>query len=241
MSRFARVDSIEALRAFRIALCRFGEAVGNALVQSESEIQRTDLWLRQDRQPYWRAETRKRAEIANRARVALKIRQQQKSPLGGRPSCVEEEQAFAAAKRRLDEAETKQRNVQQWIRRLEEETFEFRGLVQGLRQEIETTLPKMLSRLDNMIASLESYAHVPSGSDPGTTRLPAGDAPDTMAREPMDADEQRAARSATDETAGSGPAAPVSSDSEAAEAESPEQAPADPPETESREQRETKD
>ena len=107
MSRFARVDSIDAIKELRITLCKFAETVGNGLDEAETEIRRTGLWLENEQKRYWKDECRKRAELLTRAKIELKKKKLQKTPLGGRPSCVEEEKAFKLAKRRFEESEQK--------------------------------------------------------------------------------------------------------------------------------------
>jgi len=157
MSQFARVESVEALQEFRVSLCKFAEAVQTGLVEADAEISRAGHWLRQDRDLYWKAEARKRAELLNRAKIALSQKKHTKTPLGGRPSCVEEEKAFAVAQRRYEEAQTKLASIKRWSRQLDEETFQYRGQVQGLTQAIDSDVPNALARLDRMMEALEHY------------------------------------------------------------------------------------
>ena len=123
MSEFVHVDSIEALNAFRVMLCKAAEQVGLGLEAADVEIQRTIHWLQQEQRMHWKGELRKRNELANRAALELKRKQQEKTPSGHRYSCVDEKKALAVAKRRLEEAQQKLANVQRWARQLEEEAF----------------------------------------------------------------------------------------------------------------------
>ena len=45
MSTTARVDSIDALKSFRVSLIKFAEEANAALAGAESEMQRTIGWL----------------------------------------------------------------------------------------------------------------------------------------------------------------------------------------------------
>lgn len=168
MSEFARVDSIEALKELRVSLCKFAEAVDVGLGEAESEIQHTAIWLKQEQQAYWKAQIHKRTELVTRAKIELNKKKLQKTPLGGRYSCVDEEKALAAAQRRLDQAEQKLANVGRWIRQLEQEAFSYRGLVQGLGQAVGLDVPNAVARLDSMIDALESYVSIPAPSEEGT-------------------------------------------------------------------------
>jgi hypothetical protein len=157
MSEFARVESVEALKDFRVTLCKVAEEIGVGLEEADGEIQRTIIWLKQEQHTYWKGEVRKRGELMTRAKLELKRKQEQKTPLGGRYSCVDEKKALAVAQRRFEEAEQKLANVRRWSRQLEEEAFSYQGGIRSLSQMISSGIPNGLAQLDNMIVSLESY------------------------------------------------------------------------------------
>jgi hypothetical protein len=183
MSNFARVESIDVLKQFRASLCKFAEAAMLALAEAGGEVQRTDLWLKQDRRRYWQKELRKRTDQFLRAKLELeRKRVYEKSPLGGKMSCVEEKKAFAAAKRRLEEAEEKMQNVQRWIPRLEKEAFTYQGVSQGLTGNLEIKVPNALARLDNMITALEAYMELTVPAD-ATTKVGEPETPIAGIRE----------------------------------------------------------
>ncbi|NLX12996.1 MAG: hypothetical protein GXY44_04975 [Phycisphaerales bacterium] len=157
MSEQARVDSVERLQTFRVQLCRSAESIETALSEAEQDIHRTRNWLHQDQQTYWKSELRKRTELYHRAKLALKRRQNEKTPLGGHYSYVDEKKAVDAAKRRLEEAEQKIANVRRWLRQLDKEADEYKAVVQRLGRYMEADVPRSLARLDQMIAALEAY------------------------------------------------------------------------------------
>lgn len=158
MRDFARVDSIDALKDFRVSLCKFADTVKVGLDEADHEIDRTALWLKQDQSSYWKSQVRKYQELVTRAKIELNRKQQQKTPLGGRYSCVDEKKALAVAQRHYDEAVQKVANVRRWIRQFDQETFDYRGAIQGLISMLDGDLPNALALLDNMITALEAYA-----------------------------------------------------------------------------------
>jgi len=158
MRDYAKVDSIDALKDLRVSLCKFADAIKAALEEAEGEIDRTAIWLKQDQNSYWKGQVRKYQELVTRAKIELNRKLHEKTPLGGRYSCVDEKKALAAAQRRCDEAELKLANVHRWARQLDQEAFTYKGVAQGLLQMVEADLPHALAQLDNMITALESYA-----------------------------------------------------------------------------------
>lgn len=158
MSQAARVESIEKLKDLRVSLIVFIDSARTGLLEAEAEIQRADMWLKNDQPRYWKSQIMARQEMVTRARIALNQKKLAHTPLGGHYSCVDEEKALQLARRRLEEAETKLANVQRWSRRLDEEVFEYKGQVQSLARTIESDLPTAVAQLDRMIESLESYA-----------------------------------------------------------------------------------
>jgi hypothetical protein len=158
MGEFVRVESVDALKRFRVALCQLVEVVSAGLDEAEAEIQRTAFWVQNEQSDYWKRQAAKWAENCVRAKSALSQKRTQLTALGSRYSCVDEEKALAAAERKVEEARQKQINVRRWRRLLDEEGFSYQGLSQGLRVMLQGDIPNALAQLDNMIASLEAYA-----------------------------------------------------------------------------------
>ena len=175
MSRFARVDSIDSLQDFRVALCKFTELAKNGLNEAEAEIQRAEIWVKQDQATYWKAQVRRRREEVTRAKIALKRVKESKSPLGGRYSGVDEAKALKRALQRSEEAERKLANVHRWSRQLEKEAFGYKGLAQALGQAVELDVPVALAHLDKMIDALSSYVALTPPGRRGEDGEGAGD------------------------------------------------------------------
>jgi len=158
MGRFAKVSSVDTLKELRSNLCTFAHIASTALEEAGSDIQRTLMWLKQDRYRYWKVESRKRSEQFVRAKLELKRKQDiETSPMGGTYSFIDEKKALAIAQRNLEEAEQTLQNIQRWIPLLEREAYAFRGISQGLMDLVEVEVPNSCAMLDRMIDSLEAY------------------------------------------------------------------------------------
>ncbi len=158
MGRFDKVGSVDTLKELLSNLCTFAHIASTALEEANSDIQRTLMWLKQDRYRYWKVESRKRSEQYVRAKLELKRKQDiETSPLGGTYSFIDEKKALAVAQRAFEEAEQKLQNIQSWAPQLEREAYAFRGISQGLMDLVDVEVPNSCALLDRMIDSLESY------------------------------------------------------------------------------------
>lgn len=175
MSGYARVGSIEVLREFRASLCTFAHTAATALEESYSEIQRTALWLKQQQYSYWKSQVRTCSEEYQKARLGLKSKQNyDASGLGAKYSYIDEKKILAAAQRKLELAQQKLANVQRWATRFEKESFDYKGLIQGLMDVAEVEIPKAMAQIDRMVDVLESYvALAPQASGPEATGEPS--------------------------------------------------------------------
>src|SRR5688572_2944734 len=127
MSGYARVESVDALRAFRQALIKFAETANVALADAEGEMTRVLVWLETEQDTYWQSQIRKRHEDLERAREALRQKKLYKTPTGNTQSAVEEEKMLKIAQRRLEEAEQKLKNVRRYVPRLQKELQNYKG------------------------------------------------------------------------------------------------------------------
>lgn len=161
----ANVQSIEALKQFRVALCKFVEAARSSLGEADADLQRHIFWLNDDRRRHWKEQLRKRGEQLRQAKMALLQKKLEKTATGGRPSCVDEEKAFALAERRFEEAQIKSANTTRWIRKLDEQMFEFKGLLQMFNHALDVDVVNGLAWLDRMVESLEAYVALAPPAD----------------------------------------------------------------------------
>ncbi len=165
MSAAANVQSLEAIREFRGALQQFGEQATDGLDSIHAQIHRVNDWLQHERPAYWQQQIRRGYDQLAEARTSLE--QCRMRTVGGhRPACLEEKQAVARAKARLEQAQEKLKVVRHWQRLVEEEASEFRGRCSQLDSLLQRDLPRMRGLLDRILASLASYVTIRSPETP---------------------------------------------------------------------------
>ena len=201
MSR-AHVDSIDALKTFRVALIKFAEEANVALATAESELQRTIGWLERDQLSFWQMQIRKRQELLGRAQEALRMKKLFPDASGRFPTPIEEEKAVRKWKAALEEAQTKLANCKKYGRLLQREVMNYKGGVQRFSTWVQAEVPNAVARLDRMVGKLEAYValSVPSHHSPvreaSLSAFGATEAPASMAR-PVDEPQPTPAEDAT--------------------------------------------
>jgi hypothetical protein len=168
MNQLAHVESTDPLKEFRVALCQFAAVAATALEEAEMEVQRTVAWLGQEQLARWKTEVRQRGERLKQAELALKSKKYYlRSELDGARAFDEEQKAVNAARRRLEEAQQKLEHVRRWIPQLEQEAFNFKGMIQGMYHVVEVEIPNARAQIDRMVDALEGYGAVaaPSGGE----------------------------------------------------------------------------
>ena len=183
MATGARVESIDALKNFKITLVKFGEKISAALEDAESEMGHLLNWLENEQSAYWATQIRKRHDALEKAREALRMKKLFKDATGRTPSAVDEEKAVAVAKRRLDLAEQKAIETKKWVGRMQKEILLYKGQVMRLVTAASTDIPAAASQLNNYVLMLEKYTSVPveAGS---AAAMPTGEGSMTRAAEP---------------------------------------------------------
>jgi hypothetical protein len=166
MSGPVRVDAIDSLKHFRIALLKFAEAADKAMCDVEADLQHQVNWLENEQATFWQGQIRKRAEILSRAREAMRMKQAFKDSSGRTPSAVDEEKAVRIAQARLEEAEQKLVNVKKYTRVLQREAQTYKGTVQRFMTTLQSDIPAAAAVLDGMVMSLEAYVSLtPADAD----------------------------------------------------------------------------
>src|SRR3954468_13831670 len=97
MTRYARVDSLDSLQAFKVALVKFAENSMVALADAESEVSRTMMWLELEQTAHWQGQIRKRKLLVERCQEALRNKKIFKDSLGRQQSTIDEEKALRRA------------------------------------------------------------------------------------------------------------------------------------------------
>lgn len=155
-SQSANVNSLDALRQFRVALVRFAADVEEALVTLELEARRPLEWIEDNRPRYWRQQAHKASDRVNEARVALErcqVRINSEDP----KYCYDERKALEKAKRRLQLAEEKIQAVRRWRIEMLKATEELHSQLAKARHYLESDLVKGVAALDRMSAALDRY------------------------------------------------------------------------------------
>jgi hypothetical protein len=163
MSNTARVDSIDALRQFRVSLIKFVEEANAALGGAESEMQRMMGWLDREQLSYWQLQIRKRTEALGRAQEALRMKKLFPDASGRTPTPIEEEKMVRRCKAALEEAEQKLLNVKKYSRVLQREIMNYKGGVQRFATWVGSEIPVAISRLDKMAGMLDRYVALNMG------------------------------------------------------------------------------
>ena len=153
----ADVRSIDVIDRFRATLVGFVDAGRAALLEAESDLDRTILWLDRDRVPHWNRQIRKRQELLTRAKSELYRKQMQSSSKDGRAGDSDERKNLQRAERRLEEARARLQATRSWMRRLDRERTLYRAAVSPLASALEHDLPSAVALLRKMSENLEAY------------------------------------------------------------------------------------
>lgn len=172
MADNAQIRSIPALREFKAALTLFRDDSSAAIDMMLMELHRAIDWIEHDRPAYWQNETRKAFEQVASTRTSLNTCLM-RSVAGHQSSCIEEKQAHAAAKRRLQHCQEQVERVRRWTIKIRHEADEFRSRLSVLRRHLDGEVPKSILLLDRMATSLEAYAGL--GADMAAPASEEGD------------------------------------------------------------------
>jgi len=117
-------------------------------------------WLEGEGANYWAAQARKRQEAVVKAEEAFRQKRLYKDASGSTPSAVEEMKALQVAKKRLEEAVEKQKNVKKWTRELQKQATLYRGQVSSFTNDVASGVPEAYSFLGALLEQLEKYMDV---------------------------------------------------------------------------------
>lgn len=160
MGEGVRVDSIDVLKEFKIALWKFQEAATVALGDAESETHRVLMWLQTEQDSHWQHQIRKREEIVGRCKEAVRMKTIFKDATGRQQSAIEEQKALKVALRNLEEAQQKLAMVRKWSRVLPKEIEMYKGSVQRFATTVQSEIPVAASHLEKLSQKLEAYVAV---------------------------------------------------------------------------------
>ena len=160
----ANIRSIAALRDFRVALITYIDDASVAVQSMVMELQRTFEWIEHDRPFYWNGQLKRGFDLVAQTRSNMDSCLM-RTVAGHRPSCIEEKQAYARAKQRLQHCQDHMQFVKQVANHLHHDADEFQGRMAGLQTLLDNDLPKAVARLEKAVTILESYAEIARPSD----------------------------------------------------------------------------
>jgi len=197
----AKVESVDAIRDFRIYMAKFQESAGLSLGDADGDIMRMERWLDGEAQTFWTGQIRKRQEKLAKAEEKFREKKLYKDATGTTPSAVEELKEVQVCKKNLEDAQKKLQAVKQWQKRLQKEINLYRGGVGRFAVSVSAGVPAAIAHLGALIQQLEKYMGIaPETAEAQATEaaLAAGAGAEggaSMARTPQ---EEAAAQSAAD-------------------------------------------
>lgn len=175
MTRYARVDSLDSLQAFKVALVKFVETASVALSDADSEISRTMNWLENEQTAYWQSQIRKRQQLVERCKEALRQKKLFPDAFGRPQSTFDEEKAVRKAVALLEEADLKLKNTRKYVTVMRREQQNYKGGVQRFHTCVEADVPGAIAQLSNMLATLKEYVSTgPAAATSQATEVGAG-------------------------------------------------------------------
>jgi hypothetical protein len=162
MTDQADVKSIDTLAFVKAAFASFAHETGQALSEVEIQGQRAVEWITVDQAAFWKAETRRMADLVNKAIKDLEYCRAFKKVGDNQPSCIEEKKALEKAKQRLARAEEKAELVRRWTPIVQQQFREACVRLVRFREVIDVDCPKAMADLERMLRSLDAYRNVSS-------------------------------------------------------------------------------
>jgi chromosome segregation ATPase len=154
MAEQAKVTSIDALEEFRASIILFLTSAHQHLDAVGDDVRRMRGWIQNDQRTHWEGELRRRRqklELAEQELFSAKL-----SAL--RDNLSAQENAVRKAKKAVEEAEEKLRNVKIWTRNFDHEADPLIKRLEGLRQLLDHDMPKAVSYLLQAQKTLEGYS-----------------------------------------------------------------------------------
>src|SRR6185437_13196690 len=151
-----KVSSVDAIRAFKIAMINFAEDARNGLSSTDMEIRQAQNWLQRDQLTYWQAQVKRWQEKISNARTELHRRQLMQTNSSA-VSDTEQKETVREAQRKLHEAEEKVQTIKRWIPLLDHAIAEYDSQAQPLGDRLSGSFVASLNVLDRMTAALDSY------------------------------------------------------------------------------------
>ena len=157
MADGARVQDLDAIRGFRVALIKFIESSSAALIDAEGEIVKRISWCEGEQQVFWQHNIRKLQDLISQLKEQIRMKKLFKDSSGRTVSAFDEEKKLRAAQAKLEMAEQKLMNCRKWAKQLQREQLMYRGGVQRLQTMLTSDLVTGIATLDRIVAQLDQY------------------------------------------------------------------------------------
>ena len=172
MAESAKIDSLEALMRFRIALIKFKEKASQAVMEGDAEIRRMQQWLEREQPAYWKRQLQKRQDKLRDAKDQLRSKTMFKNADGTGPKAIEEEKMVRICEQKVREAEEKIQAIRIWKQRIDKGSQMYKGRMQPVVRLADGDMPKAVQDLDNAVRAVEQYLALQA---PDTQQGPEGD------------------------------------------------------------------
>jgi hypothetical protein len=192
MTRYARVDDLDSIQTFKIALVKFHETCTVALADAESEVIRTLHWLEGEQPAYWQSVIKKRTFTVERCTQALSAKKMYPDATGRPQSTFDEEKALRIAKMQLEEAVQKLAATKRCATLMKKEIETYKGGVQRFASSVQSDVPAAIAHLGNLLATLKEYvatnptAVASTAAQPTTSSAATDASVQSMARQPTE-------------------------------------------------------
>lgn len=180
MPDHARVHSLEVLEHFRSRLLLYRERAARVIDEAVGDVNRTRVWLQQDRLPYWQREIRRlERDLERRKQELFSARL---SSL--RDSTRLEQAAVNEAKQALRDADDKLKLVRHYLRQFDHLVETPVRQVEKTRHAIDQNLTQAAVFLAQTLRTLGEYAEMQPAANPPRPTEPV-EQPSTSAEPPV--------------------------------------------------------
>lgn len=152
-----RVLSVDVLESLAAAMVRCKEDLAAALLEGDSEVERTIVWVERDRVPHWRKRMQRLDHEVLEARSALSRKENYCVSRDSKPSTVDERKALAKAQAALEDADRRWKASQRWSQELPRHNAEYKRGTNLLAAMVDRELPAAIAALRRMTIALERY------------------------------------------------------------------------------------
>jgi hypothetical protein len=166
MGSSANVQSIEAIKRFRVAFANLVENSRRGLDSTRMDIRRFLDWLQTDQANHWKSEIKRREKELAQAKADLHRKRLSGATKDSKPDVTEQKMALRRAQARVEEAEGKIKRIKKWSQILDKAVREYEGQARQLAGMVEVDAQKSLALLDQMLDSLDAYTRLSAPSAP---------------------------------------------------------------------------